>query len=313
MHEVNLAAVDLNLLPPLDALLRRRNVSHAAEDVGLSQPAMSRALGRLRDLLGDPLLVRGPGGYALTPLARELSPALAAAMADMKGLFRSRAFEPSQVRRLVRIVASDFHGVLLAPALLRRLAAEAPGVALRLEPYGPSLPERMSKGEIDLAFATTGVLLPPGAQSQVVGRDRLALVMRRGHPAEAEVLTLADYARFGHATVALFGDGQSSLDAQLAAVGVNRRIAFTAPGFIDALAAVAGSDLITTTSETFARRFAEPFGLTVRPAPLPDTAYELTLVWSNLQAGDELLAWLRGLVAEVAADVFGPGAWLPAA
>ena len=156
MREVNLAAVDLNLLPPLEALLRRRNVTRAAADAGLSQPAMSRALGRLRDLLDDPLLVRQGGGFILTPFAEALAPQLATALGEVQGLFSRPAFDPRGETRTIRMVASDIHTVLLIPPLMARLAAQAPGVALRIAAYSPELPDRVARGEVDLTFAVTG-------------------------------------------------------------------------------------------------------------------------------------------------------------
>lgn len=304
MREVNLSAVDLNLLPPLEALLRRRNVTHAAADTGLSQPAMSRALGRLRLLLADPLLVRRAGGFVLTPFAEALAGPLATAMGDLKGLFRRPAFDPRQEQRAVRLAAGDIHTVLLIPPLMRRLAARAPGIALKVEAYAPDLPARMTHGQLDLAFAVSGTPLPPGALSTPVGRDDLAVVFRRGHPAAGIAWTLADYARFDHVGVTLFGDGQSTTDALLAAGGFERRAALTTPSFIAALAAVGASDLITTVSRTLAERFADTFGLETRPPPFAETGYDMTLVWASHRAADDLLAWLRGLIGEVAAEVF---------
>ncbi|HEY5309071.1 MAG TPA: LysR family transcriptional regulator, partial [Casimicrobiaceae bacterium] len=131
MHEVNLSGLDLNLLPALEALLRRKNVTHAASDIGLSQPAMSRALSRLRALLDDPLLVRGHNGLVLTPKAQTLVPRLATAIGELKGLFTDQTFDPATEHRTIRIAASDTQTVLLAPPLMARLARDAPGIDLR--------------------------------------------------------------------------------------------------------------------------------------------------------------------------------------
>ena len=126
MREVNLAGLDLNLLPPLEALLRRRNVTRAAADVGLSQPAMSRALARLREIFEDPLLVRTGGALAPTPLAEALIPKAAAALDGLRGLFRPEDFNPSTLKRAFRLAAADAQTILLAPRLVARLASEAP-------------------------------------------------------------------------------------------------------------------------------------------------------------------------------------------
>jgi DNA-binding transcriptional LysR family regulator len=308
MLEVNLSAVDLNLLPALEALLRRRNVTQAAGDVGLSQPAMSRALGRLRAVLGDPLLVRTGAGFVLTPRAAALVPRLAGVMAEVKGLFREPGFDPSAERRLFRVAATDTHTVLLAPAIMARLAQEAPGVDVSMEPYSPDMARRMERGDLDLAFAVANAPLPPGAMSEPLSRDRLAVVMRRGHPAARRAFTTADYGVFDHVGIAILGDGQSELDAWLAGEGVRRRMALVTPHFMAALAVVAATDLVTTLSRAFAQRFASEFDLILNEPPFAQGDLQMTLVWSHLRAADPVLTWFRGLVRDVALEAAGQGA-----
>jgi DNA-binding transcriptional LysR family regulator len=183
MRDVHLPAVDLNLLPALEALLKRRNVSAAARDVGLSQPAMSRALARLRDVLGDTLLVRAPGGgYALTPRAQALAEQLVATLDHVKAVFREPSFDPAHVQRTIRIAGIDTHTILLAPPLMARLAKEAPGIDIRIENYSADIIARMQTGQLDLAFAQSITPLPPGTRSASYARDKLALVLRKDHP-----------------------------------------------------------------------------------------------------------------------------------
>ncbi len=304
MREVNLAGLDLNLLPALEALLRRRNVTHAAAEVGLSQPAMSRALARLRNIFGDPLLVRIGGGFVPTPLAEKLAPKAAAALDELCGLFRAEDFDPSTFRRLIRLAAVDAQIILLAPRLIARLQAEAPGVDLRFDPIGRDIIARMEQGQVDLCFATAATPLPPGVFSELIASDRLALVMRRGHPAANRPWSVADYAAYPHATVAFFGDGVSEIDARLAAAGGERRIALTTPQFMATIAAVAGSDLVTTISAGFARRFAGALGLVLREPPFPGDL-ELTVVATRLRAADPAMQWFRRLLREEAAIVYG--------
>jgi DNA-binding transcriptional LysR family regulator len=308
MREVNLAAIDLNLLPALEALLRRRNVSHAADDVGLSQPAMSRALARLREVLGDTLLVRVPGGgYALTPRAEALAARLQPTLDHVKAVFQEPTFDPAKVERTIRIASSDTQTILLAPALMARLAKEAPGIDIRMEGYGPDIVTRMETGALDLAFAVSTTPLPPGARSESCARDRLALVLRRGHPMAKRKWTMQDYGRVSHVGISLLGDSQTDLDAQLATEGVHRRVALVTPHFIAALAAVGGSDMATTVSRVFAERFADEFGLVLKEAPFPMLDLELTVVWSHVRAADPVLAWLRTVIREVARETMDLG------
>jgi DNA-binding transcriptional LysR family regulator len=305
MRELNIAGVDLNLLPALEALLRLRHVTRAAAEVGLSQPAMSRALGRLRALLNDPLLVRGRAGFLLTPRAQRLAPQLAATLNGLRDLLAEPEFDPAQERRTIRMAASDTQTILLAPSLMVRLAREAPGIELRMEAYGPDPIARMENGTLDLAFALANSPLPPGAVSEPLADDRLALVMRRGHPAAHRPWSVADYGVFGHVGVALLGDGVSEIDALLAAAGVRRRIALVTPHFMAALATVAATDLVTTISEVFARRFATTFDLVLRPPPFADSGLRMTLAWSHVRTADPVLTWFRGMVRDVAQQVYG--------
>lgn len=306
MREVNLSGVDLNLLPLLDALLRRRNVTQAALDAGLSQPAMSRALARLRHLLGDPLLVRDGGGLVPTPLAQALHGPLAEAMADLRALLSRRQFDPAEAQRTIRLAATDAHGVRVMPGVMARLGREAPGIRLRVEGYGPDLVDRMRAGIVDLAFAVAGTPLPPGAESETLARDELALVFRRGHPGADLDWTPADYARFDHAAVSLIGDEPSDIDARLAGLGVQRRVAFVSPSFSSALAVVGSSDLVTTMSRAVALRYADVFGLELRPPPFGRMAYDMTLVWTAVRAADPLLGWFRGVVRDAARAALEP-------
>src|SRR5688500_4975014 len=135
IHAMNLAALDLNLLVALDALLREASVSRAAERIGLSQPATSHALRRLRDLMGDPLLVRAGPRMELTPRAEALREPLAAALAQVQGLFAEDAFDPAVSRRRFKAMIPDVSTSVLLPAIVRRLEAEAPHVRLTLAPF----------------------------------------------------------------------------------------------------------------------------------------------------------------------------------
>jgi DNA-binding transcriptional LysR family regulator len=303
MRDVHLSAIDLNLLPALDALLKRRNVTEAARDVGLSQPAMSRALARLRDVLGDPLLVRAPGGgYALSPRGEALSAQLVATLDQLKAVFREPAFDPARAERTIRIAGIDPHTILLAPVLMAQLAKTAPGIDIRIEGYTADIIARMETGQIDLAFAQASTPLPPGARSQSIARDRLALILRKDHPLARRKWTIADYGRTAHVGISIFGDAGSDLDAQLARAGVKRRLALVTPHFMAALAAVAETDMATTVSRVFAARFADAFGLILKEPPLPDTDLDLTLVWSHVRAADPVLAFVRKAIAEAARE-----------
>jgi DNA-binding transcriptional LysR family regulator len=304
MREPKLSALDLNLLPVLAALLRRRSITLAAADVGLSQPAVSRALQRLRDVLEDPLLIRSRSGYVLSPRAQELSERLFGVLSAVQGLYKTQSFDPEGAERTVRMAATDTQTVLLAPAIIARLKRDAPGIDVQIESYGRDLVPRIESGALDFAFATGAVPMPAGAVSLTLARDRLALVMRRGHPMAPRNWTLSDYGKVDHVTVALLGDGTSDLDARLAAEGIRRRIVLKTPHFSAALATVAATDAVTTISQTFARRFETHYDLILKPPPFAQPDFDIKLIWWHIQTNDPVLSWFRAVVCDIAREVF---------
>lgn len=299
MREKHLRSIDLNLLPVLDALLRHRNASRAGREVGLSQPAMSRALGRLRDLLDDPLLVRGPGGLLLSPRAQALQPALAAMLTELRGLLAEPAFDPRAERRTMRIAMTDAQASLLLAPLIARVMAQAPGVLIEWVPIAAGVGERMAKGEVDLALALDTTPLPGGAASSPLMEDRLATVVRQGHPCGGQ-WSLADYALYPSVIVSLLGDRTSDMDAELAASGIERPIAAIVPNFRAAAEIVASCDAVTTISRAFAATL--PLPLVLIEPPLGNIRLGVVMIWARFRGNDPLLEWLRAQLAAVNAS-----------
>ena len=295
--------MDLNLLPALDALLRQRHVTRAAEEVGLSQPAMSHMLGRLRDVLGDDLLVRGPSGLALTSRAEELMPRVAAALGAVTAIYRPASFDVSNVRRVLHVVGCDLHSMLFGPDLLTRVRRDAPGIELSMENYTRDVFKRLEDGSVDFVFADAETALPPGAVSTVIGEDRYALVMREKHPAASKKWTVADYAKWDSVVVSIFGDGQSDVDARLAKAGVVRRIGMSTPHFMAALAAVSKTDMIANTSYIFALRYAKTHRLILRETPFPEIRFTSTIIGSARRTNDPVIRWFGALVKEISGSV----------
>lgn len=304
MRDVHLKAIDLNLLTALGALLAQRSVSRAAREVGLSQPAMSRALERLRHLFGDELMLRSGAGMVLTARAEALAPQVQEVLADIRALVTEPRFDPALERRTVRIAALDSQTALFFPGVMARLVEEAPHIDLRVVPIGPDIARRLQNGEIDLTFSLANYPLGAGAHSEMLMEDRLALIMRRDHPAaRSGSLSLAAYAALSHVTVSVFDDGRTDADAVLAAAGLERRIGLTTPHFIAALMAVARTDMVTVLSRAFAQQFTEAFGLILLEPPIRPTALPVTMVWHAARKHDRLLAWLRGVFKEVASGL----------
>jgi len=303
MRELNIASVDLNLLPALEALLRRRHVTRAAEDVGMSQPAMSHVLARLRAVLDDELLVRSSNGLSLTARAEELAPRVAAVLDMARGIYRPPVFELANVRRTIHVVASDLHAILFMPRVIERVRAEAPGIDVALHNYRRDVFNHLDDGSIDLVFADADTPLPPRAVSTVIGQDRYAIVMRESHPSAHKKWTMADYGKWDSVVVSIFGDGTSSLDARLATSGVVRRIGLSTPHFMAVLATVAGTDMVATTSMLFAKSFAKAYRLRVSEVAFLDMRLSSTIVGSSVRMSDPVMQWFCNVVRIVSEDV----------
>jgi DNA-binding transcriptional LysR family regulator len=266
MREVNLRSVDLNLLVVLAALLAEVNVTRAAAKAGMSQPAMSRALGRLRALLGDPLLVRGAAGLTLTPFARAVQPQLEAVLGDVRGLLAERQFDPAQLKGMVTLAGTDHQTIMLLPRVMRELSRQAPALDVRVTPLTPATPARMLAGTIDLGF---GTLSDSGAplQREPLYRDRFVTLLRDNHPA-LDDWTLARFVGLDHVLVTINDDGRGAVDTVLDGLGLTRRIALRLPHFFAAISIVAQTDMVVTLPATIAQHFAAEFRLQILATPV---------------------------------------------
>ncbi|WP_043539026.1 LysR family transcriptional regulator [Salinarimonas rosea] len=299
MRETNLRGIDLNLLVLLDHLLAARNVTRAAAAANLSQPAMSRALGRLRALLGDPILVRGADGLVPTARALALQPALARTLADVRDLLAPEAFVPAQWQARVVISATDHQTIILLPEVIARLSEQAPHVDLDVVPLRAGTLADLRDGRVHLSFGVAEAP-QPGLCSRVLYRDRFVVLTRRGHPV-GDTWTIEDYAGLDHVLVTVLGDGRGFLDEALARRGLRRRVALRLPHFYAAMEVVARTDHVVTLPRTLAMRHAPALGLVVRDPPLDERAFTPTLLWPAALDTDPAMRWLRDLVSQEAA------------
>lgn len=295
MREVNLRSVDLNLLVVLSALLAEANVTRAAERAGMSQPAMSRALGRLRALIDDPLLARGASGLALTPLARGLKPQLEAILGDVRGLLADRRFEPAALTGVVTFAGTDHQTILLLPRVMRELSKQAPGLDVRVKPLAQETAALMLAGAIDLGFgiaeSNTG---PPLLREPLYG-DRFVTLLRDGHPALGH-WSLDRFVGLDHVLVTINDDGRGAVDEALDALRLKRRIALRLPHFFAAISIVAQTDMVVTLPATIARHFAADFRLKILPTPVDYPPFTVVSFWPPALDADPASRWLRALV-----------------
>jgi DNA-binding transcriptional LysR family regulator len=305
-HDAKLAAVDLNLLVALKALLGERHVTRAARQLGLSQSATSHALARLRDLYGDPLLVRSGRALELTPRAVVLLPQIERGLGELQAsLSGQERFEPRRARLPLRIGAADYPQALLSAPLLSLLRAEAPGVALQITSY-PDLREQLESGAIDVAI-TVKTKLPGVFAQELLFSDGFVCVLRKGHPVLRQPrFTLQRYLALEHLLVAPGGSPGNFVDTELARRGLTRRVALQISSFLVAPQLVAESDLISTGPALLLRRVSAHHPVVLRKAPLPLPRFELCLVWHTRRAHDPAHVWMREVVVRAARAALAP-------
>lgn len=286
---MNLAAIDLNLLVALDALLREENVTVAGQRIGLSQPAMSHALARLRELLGDQLLVRTGRRMHRSPLGHELMPTVRRLIGDLEAtLLPRRNFEPSSSQRRFRIAANDHAGAVLLPALFARVRAAAPGVQLDVLPQAGAPPAELATGELEAAIGTFFDVAPP-LLDRVLFREDFVCVVRRDHPCGR--LDLRKYLDLDHLVIASPGYGPGVVDVALERRGLARRVAMRVPHFLVAPAIIARTDLVLTLPRRVLA--ARDRRLRVSKPPIRLSGFAVQVVWHRRSDGDAGATWLR--------------------
>lgn len=290
---------DLNLLRVLDAVLTDGSATAAARRLGTTQSAVSHALGRLRDQLGDPLVVRGGRGLVPTPRGEALREPVRRALHDLGAALAPVTFDPARARAELRLSAADYATVILLPGLVARVAVEAPGLVLVVVAGGDPL-HALEHGDADLAIGTPGPAVE-GLYGQRLFDDRFATVLRAGHPELDAPWDLGTFCRLRHVLIAPRGTSGGSVDPHLEALGRSRRVTVRVPHFLAAAHVVAGSDAICTLPERIARRVAPPLGLVVRDPPLALPGFAIHQSWHERRHADPALRWLRRLVAEEAA------------
>ncbi len=310
MHQTNapapirsLLSLDLNLLKALQALWQCRGITAAGRMIGLSQPAMSHALQRLRLAFADDLFVRGPGALVPTPRGTELCLAAVAALAALERVaMPAEPLHPASSTRSFRIGMNDYVSATLLPLLIQALAGEAPQASLEVihlprgqNQDGPVLPRLLDEGRIDLALGQIDEL-PPRCRRRNLREDPHVCVLARQAWRAKRPFDLDAFIGFRHVRVSSFPERRSWMDKALEARGLARRIAVTVPHFMAALHLVARTDLVTTLPLGAVAPFAEALRLHVLPSPLPERLHRLDMAWLNAADGDQGLAWLRGLI-----------------
>lgn len=298
-------SADLGLLVSLDALLQEGSVSGAARRVGLSTPAMSHALARIRERLGDPILVRSGRGMLLTPRALALRESVHHVVTEARrALTPERPFVPKELSRTFVVHATDYVLVVLGAAVDRILRDEAPAVCVRFVPNTPDDSVNLRDQGSDLAVGIYGDM-PEEMQSRQLLTDRFVCVVRDGHPGVGKRLTLDSFVRLAHVQVAPRGKPGGYLDDVLRERGLTRRVARAVPYFLTALQLVAETDYVLTISERIAKRYEASLGLRLFEVPVPLRPYALSLVWHPRLAADPGNRFLREVFVRASGEAAG--------
>ncbi|MGF7174063.1 LysR family transcriptional regulator [Azospirillum doebereinerae] len=291
---------DLNLLVTLDVLLAEGSVARAARRLRLSPSAMSRALARLRETTGDPLLVRAGRGLVPTPRALELRDLVSRLVQDGEAVLRpAEALDLAKLVRIFTLRTSEGFVETFGPNLIARVGAEAPGVRLRFvaKPDKDSTPLR--DGSVDLETGVVGKAMGPEVRAQALFHDRFVGVVRPGHPLSQGAVTSARYAAGRHVLVSRQGHDKGRVDDALNALGLEREIVTIVAGFSTALALARSTDLIASVPERHTAALRAGMHSFTLPVPLPEIT--VSLLWHPRLDADPAHRWLRACVREVCA------------
>jgi DNA-binding transcriptional LysR family regulator len=304
MRITQLRQADLNLLIVFAVLAEERNVSRAAERLLLSQPAVSRALQRLRDMFHDDLLIRAASGYELTPQGQRLLGELEVMLPKLDRLLSGSSFDPATEQATFRIAATDNAAAVLAPLLCRNVLPGAKKIRIDFLPWHTGVYDQLAHGRIDLAVAASIVEAPPPLQSQMIYDEDFLCAVDANSPYK-RTLTIGQYIKAEHISIAIQSGIQVVPDKPLAAKGYKRNIAMQLPYHEAAIRCVPGTPYIVTVPH----RFVE--GATPNPAirflkPPPEvTSFRYVMTWHPRVNTDAAHTWLRQTILQLGVSLSG--------
>ena len=295
MRTVHLENVDLNLIPPLIALLDEKQVSRAAERVGLSQPAMSRALQRLRRALNDELLVRTADGYLLTPRAERISAQLAAIVPRLNSLFADDDFDPRETAQTFQLAGTDYAVNVFGARLFQRIFSQSPHSTVRFHPWHDGVFTQIDRGDLDLVFF--GAKAPAHLSSEQLFTDTFVCLLAPEHPlAQRPSLDLDQYLQCQHLVIDIGNGEQAAVDRGLRRLGTPRKAALTVPFHALAPAALVGTQLVATMPSRLVTGLVDESRVRVLQAPREIDTMSYRMAWHPRLDGDRGHSWLRANV-----------------
>jgi DNA-binding transcriptional LysR family regulator len=302
---LNLRDIDLNLLVVFQQLYKERRVSVVAENLNLTQPAVSNALSRLRKMMGDQLFLRTARGMEPTPYASQLAEPIDYALATIRDtLERQLEFDPAASVRKFTIAMTDLGEIHFLPRLMSRLAELAPGVTIStVRNTAANLSDDLETGRVDLAI---GLLpqLKAGFFQRHLFRQRYVCIFRQGHVLDKESLSLQDFEAAQHVVVVAGGTGHAIVDEIIEKRDVRRNVRLSVPHFVALGHILSSTDLIATVPERYVREGMAPFKLRYLPHPVPLPEFDVNMFWHAKFHKEPGSQWIRNVIADIAA---GPG------
>ena len=299
MTEKHDVVIDLNLLVVFDAVMAELNVTRAAEKLSMTQPAVSKALNRLRRAFNDDLFIKVPSGVKPTPKAIEMWTLIRNGLADIRQVTQPTVFEPATSTITFTIALNDYMASLFAIPLIQRLSKEAPHTNLRFIPStNINAPALLEQSEIDLAIGALSAS-KPRLQTQTLFTDHYVCGMRKQHPLAKRKLTLDQFVRADHLLITLTGEPTGFVDLILREKGLQRRIVLTINQFALAPAILANSDLIAAINYRSVQHSSFANSLHLTELPLDHDPIHVRLMWHDRKQRDAAHQWLRSLITEL--------------
>jgi DNA-binding transcriptional LysR family regulator len=298
MRDVHIRNLDLNLLQPLRALLEERHITRAAKLCYLSQPAMSRALERLRRMFGDPLLTRSGGSYERTARGERLLQDVQSLIPRLEAMVQGEQFDPSRSRERFRLAMTDHASMIILPALMYQIRAIAPNVRVETSAWNNQRYDELAAGRLDVALSAEAA--PRFLETEVLGNFDFVCLVGSAQWVGRRRLTLRQYLQLPHVLIDTWDGQQTLVDRPLAQLGVKRPVALSMPFFVPAVFAIAHTDLILTVPRELAQITAEVAGVRMIEAPREIAPFPYFMTWHSRVANEAAHVWFRQLLRAAA-------------